>query len=408
MSKKIFIIISIVLLLAVAGLAWYYFFVLPAQNQTGSATANPKTFSPFGDTGNSGTTIGFSSTTPDQNQTNNANQLNYTKKLRELWNQPTAGAGISDSKAGSTVRFVDKATGFVYEVQLFSPAQNRLSNTTIPLAYNALWDAQNSSFVAQYLKDDNTVSTNVLSLKSGTSTDQTLSGFSLGSKISSVSVFGENIFYLQKYTGLSQGFVSTFDGKKIKQVWQSPLDELYSQMVNANAVALTTKPYQNVLGFTYLVNTTTGSVKKLVGGVYGLTSLVSPDASKVLYSSQSDSGSFMFLDDIKGNTIQNITPATFPEKCAWSKKNAMVVYCAVPEDSLGGASLTGWYMGQISFTDDIWKYDLKQNTASIIEHLSDDAGERVDVIKPILSDSEQYLIFTNKIDGTLWSLDLSK
>lgn len=395
------------MVLVAAGLAWYYFFVLSAQNQTGNnATTTAKTFSPFGGTGNSGTTTGFSSTTQSTAPATNANQLNYTQKLRELWNQPTAGAGILDSKAGSSVRFVDKATGFVYETQLFSPIQNRLSNTTLPLAYSAVWDAKNSSFVAQYL-NGNTVSTNVLSLKSGTTTDQTLTGFSLGTNINSVSVFSETIFYLQTYTGQSLGFTSTIDGKSKKQIWKSPLDELSAQMVSANSIALTTKPYQNVPGFTYLVNATNGSSKKLLGNIPGLVTLVSPDASKVLYSSQTGASNMFLFDTKTGGTI-SITPATFPEKCVWSNKDTNIVYCAVPENTLDGTSLTSWYMGQISFTDDIWKYDLKQNTASIIEHLTVDAGEQVDVIKPMLSVSEQYLIFTNKTDGTLWSLDLTK
>jgi hypothetical protein len=38
--------------------------------------------------------------------------------------------------------------------------------------------------------------------------------------------------------------------------------------------------------------------------------------------------------------------------------------------------------------------------------LSQESGMAIDVIKPILSDNEQYLIFINKIDNTLWSLDL--
>jgi len=410
-KKKIFIIVAVVLVLLVIGLAGYYFITLSKQNQAGSTAAATKTFTPFGGAGYSGTTTGFSSTTASSQQASN-NQTNYTKKLRELWNQPTSGAGILDSKAGSTVRFVDQATGFVYETQLFSPIQNRLSNTTIPLAYNAVWDAANNSFVAQYLADDNTVSTNVMTLKSsgsvGTSTGQTISGFSLSTNVSSVSVLGETVFYLQSFTGLSQGFISTIDGKTKKQIWQSPISELSAQMVSANSVALTTKPYQNIPGFVYLVSTASGSVKKLLGDVPGLVTLVSPDASEVLYSTQSDAGSQMALYNVKTNTAQNTTPATFPEKCVWSKKDTTIVYCAVPENSLDGTSLTAWYMGQISFADDIWKYDLKQNTASIIERLTNDAGEQIDVIKPMLSDSEQYLVFTNKIDGTLWSLDLTK
>jgi uncharacterized protein YxeA len=287
MSKKFLIITGIILVLLVIGLAGYYFVFIQNQNTDTVSTTIQKTFNPFGqsDTTNSTTTDNTNNTTGST--AISSNQNDYTKKLREIWNQPVSGAGILDEKLGSTVSFVDKATGFVYKTELFSANQIRLSNTTIPLAYNAVWDGQNNSFVAQYLKDDNTVSTNVLSLKSGTTTDQTISGFSLGENIKSISVYGENIFYLQTYSDISKGFISTIDGKTKKQIWQSPLSELNSQIID-NAVVLTTKPYQNTAGFSYLINTTTGGIKKIIGNIDGLVTLVSNDASTVLYSSQND------------------------------------------------------------------------------------------------------------------------
>lgn len=65
-------------------------------------------------------------------------------------------------------------------------------------------------------------------------------------------------------------------------------------------------------------------------------------------------------------------------------------------------------MGTMQFTDDIWKYDTKANKSIIVDNLYEDSGENIDVIKPILSENEQYLVFINKRDGNLWSLDLSK
>ena len=407
MSKKFFIITGIILVLLVIGLAGYYFVFIQNQNTDTVSTTIQKTFNPFGqsDTTNSTTTDNTNNTTGST--AISSNQNDYTKKLREIWNQPVSGAGILDEKLGSTVSFVDKATGFVYKTELFSANQIRLSNTTIPLAYNAVWDGQNNSFVAQYLKDDNTVSTNVLSLKSSTTTDQTISGFSLGENIKSVSVYGENIFYLQTYSDISKGFISTIDGKTKKQIWQSPLSELNSQIID-NAIVLTTKPYQNTAGFSYLINTTTGGIKKIIGNIDGLVTLTSNDASTVLYSSQNDFGVYTFLYNTKTNKTTNISPVTFPEKCVWSKKDINIVYCAVPESNLNGDSLISWYIGNISFRDDIWKYDLKNNTAVIIDNLTDESGIQIDVIKPQLSVNEKYLVFINKIDGTLWSLDLTK
>ena len=80
----------------------------------------------------------------------------------------------------------------------------------------------------------------------------------------------------------------------------------------------------------------------------------------------------------------------------------------MPKQFLEGNSLALWYKGLSFWSDDIWKYDTKSNTSSLIENLGSDSGQSIDVIKPILSDSERYLIFINKTDNTLWSLDLTK
>jgi len=88
----------------------------------------------------------------------------------------TAGAAVSDSSLGSTF-ICDQATGFVYDTELFSAIRTSV-NTTLPLPYDAFWDASDKSFVAQYLAaDDNTISTNVLSLRSGTTTDRLCPAF---------------------------------------------------------------------------------------------------------------------------------------------------------------------------------------------------------------------------------------
>ena len=38
---------------------------------------------------------------------------------------------------------------------------------------------------------------------------------------------------------------------------------------------------------------------------------------------------------------------------------------------------------------------------------STETSETIDIVKPILSENEQYLVFVNKRDGSLWSLDVT-
>lgn len=408
MSKKTFIIIvSVILILLLVGLVGYYLII---QNSSGNPSGPGnifKNFFPFGG--------GSSTTTPvvDQNNATTTPEtptpIDFTKKLRKISSEPVAGAGVVDVKAGTLVRHIEKATGHIYETELFSPNQIRISNTTIPMVYDAVWGNKNNSLITKYLEDDNqTIDTYGISIKPvATSTENAISATKFPANISDISAFGSSVFSLQQKIGSSAGYVSNFDGSKRVTIWSSPIKELLSQYVNAKTVALTTKPDEGTPGFLFFVNTGNGTVTEVLSNVLGLSTLVNDLATQVLLLNEGN-GPQMLVYDIKTKSYRSEAPVTFPEKCVWSKKDKTIVYCAVPQETLGVSSLTSWYRGFVSFTDSIWKYDTKNNISSMIENLSTDSNEQIDVIKPILSDNEKYLVFINKIDNSLWSLDLNQ
>ena len=406
MSKKIFIIISAVLTLFLLSLLGYYFLIKDNTGSTGGIVSGFKSFFPFG--GDDPETLATTTEMTD-NDNQPIGDQSFGQKLRKISDLPVSGAGTLDVKAGTIIRYIEKATGHIYEVEMFSPNRNRISNTTIPRAYDAVWGNKNNSLMARYLKDDDqTVDTYSLTLTAtSTATENTIAGIIFTDNITDVSVYGSSVFFLVKNPDSSSGFISNFDGSKKKQVWNSDIKELSSQYIDEKTIALTTRPAQNVPGFLYLVNTTNGGVKKALGDISGLSANISPDSSKIIYLEQVEDA-YTTVYDLKTKIYTPTTPVTFPEKCAWSKKDKDIVYCAVPKEVIDGSSLTSWYKGEISYTDDIWKFDTKNNTSSRIEGLSEEGIGKIDLIKPILSENEQYLIFINKIDNSLWSLDLTK
>ncbi|MFA5888733.1 MAG: hypothetical protein WC857_00665 [Candidatus Paceibacterota bacterium] len=383
----------------------YYFILQSNQGEPGSGSSIFQNFFPFG--GNASVETPIVEEPPVTPPT--INITNYTQKLRKLSTEPVAGAGVLDVKAGTIVRYIERATGHIFETELFSPNQNRISNTTIPFVYDAVWGNKNNSLVARYLKDDNqTIDTYGLLIKEvATSTGGVVSAIKFPENLSDVSVFGSSVFSLEQKAGSSVGYVSNFDGSKRVQIWNSPIKELLSQYVNTKTVALTTKPHQEVKGFLFFVDTGNAQIKTILGNILGLSTLVNDLATQVLYLDQEDTPK-MFVFDTKNKSSVTVTPTTFPEKCVWSKKDRNVFYCAVPERLVDRESLTSWYRGSLSLADNLWKYDVKNNTSSMIKGLFTESGEQIDVIKPILSENEQYLIFINKRDNSLWSLDLTK
>ncbi len=411
MSKKpIAIIISITLGILLLILIIYYFGI--QQNPT-SPQGTPSVFTNFFPFGGTSGTNNQTGTTTQQNQNDNQenpNITNFGQKLRKLSSEPVSGAGTLDVKAGTIVRYMEKATSHIYETELFSPKNGRVTNTTIPIVYDSIWGNKNNSFIARYLSEDNqTINTYSFTIKqTSTTTDGSIGGITLPNKIDDVSVNGGLVFYLQKNDSLSEGYISGFDGTKKKLIWSSPMRELLSQFVNQKVVALTNKPAPTLFGYLYFVDTTNGSFQRILGDIYGLSTLVNGSATLVIYLDQGVNNFGLSVYDVKNKTLTKTSPSTFPEKCVWSTKENSVVYCAVPSDTLDQSSLTNWYMGINQYKDNIWKYDLKNNTSNMIENLSGDSGQSIDVTKPLLSENEQYLVFINKIDNSLWSLDLTQ
>lgn len=405
MSKKFFIIlISSVLGLLLVSLVGYFFIIQTDPAQSPGIVNTFRGFFPFG--GNDYVAPTGENSGEESPNTEQPTDQNFTQKLRILSSEPVSGAGTRDATAGTVVRYIERATGHIYEVELFSPNKNRISNTTIPVVYDAVWGNNNNSLITRYLVGDLDTDTYSLTVTS-TSTENTINGIIFPESITDVSVFGNSVFYLQKGFEGSVGYISNFAGTNRKIIWNSPIKEVTPQYINANSVILTTKPYPNVPGFMYLINTSNGNLTKILGDIEGLSTNTSSSGNFVFYLEQKNTtNSFVF--DNKTKTSEQVTPTTFPEKCVWSKKEEGIMYCAVPKVSLNTNSLTSWYLGYISFEDSIWKYDTTNNTSSVVADLTKESGVFIDVIKPILSENENYLIFINKIDNTLWSLDLTQ
>lgn len=414
MSKKTLIIIASILVIFLLSLLGYYFLLGDNKGGVNEIISGFKGFLPFGQNGsyNEGGNQNGNSNNNQGNgneSQNNQNQGEFVKKLRKISSEPVSGAETINIKAGTIVHYIEKATGHIYEVELFSPKQNRISNTTIPIAYEAKWGNNGNSFVAQYLRDDNdTVDTFSFTLKSNsTTTDTAIVGTTLPPGITDVSIYGDSIFYLQTDSAGSSGFISNIDGTKRTKVWSSTMKELVSQFVNKDTVLLSTKPLEDSPGYLYSINTKTGVSKRILGNIPGMSALGNTDASKIAVLSQGDR-SVISIFEPKTVKSTETSLTTFPEKCVWGRKNKDILYCALPINYIGVNGLTSWYKGLVLFTDNIWKYEVTTGATSLVLDLSKEAGEDIDLIKPVISENDQYIVFMNKKDNSLWSLDLTR
>lgn len=319
----------------------------------------------------------------------------------------------------TAVRYVDKATGNIYQTFVDKIEERKFSTTTIPKIYEAYLGNKGESVVMRYLKtDDKTIETFVGTLPkeylgADTTGNNEVKGVFLAEDIKDVSLSPDalKIFYLFNAGDSMVGTTMNLSDKKKVQVFDSPFTEWLSFWPNARMITLTTKPSANVLGYMYAVDPNSKNLNKILGGINGLTTLTSPSGKLVLYSG---SNLLLYVYHTDTRNSDTIGVKTLGDKCVWGKASD-VVYCAVPRLVEGGAYPDAWYQGETSFSDQLWKIDIKTGNTTMLADPAviaggpaslSQGGEDVDGIKLALDEGENYLFFVNKKDSFLWELQL--
>ncbi|MBN2094078.1 MAG: hypothetical protein JW740_01780 [Candidatus Zambryskibacteria bacterium] len=342
------------------------------------------------------------------------NYLNYgpVPKLRKVSEEPVAGAVVFNIGTTSVVRFVEKGTGNVYEVKSDSNRVDRLTNTTIPKIIRAFWLPDGSGFLAQtLLSNTETIETSFVELKKSISTstydsvpfDTTISQLPTGIKEISISPKGSKVFYYTTSNSGSEWFIANPDGTKEELVYSHPLTEWLPKWISANVVAIQTKSSSESVGVGYLFDLKNQKLEKIVETI-GLSFNTNSESASLI--SRGGSSSELLLN--KNNEFTELNIKTLADKCVWLNENKeeFSAFCAVPEEMPRGNYPDIWYQGIVFTNDVIEKIEIHSGISRKIVDLTDESGEKIDVVDIAISPDNTHTIFRNKIDGYLWILRL--
>jgi len=408
------IIYSIVILVAV--LAGIIVFVVVNPTNNPKITETKEKFIPFGNTPSVENTQFMSTTTPSRNSTIPPdNQLFSTQKMRHLVDVPVAGATFFTNDSEQTaIRYVKQKTGDIYDYSLDTGISKLVLQQNLPGVHNVLWNNNGKNAVFRFLKtvgNQETIKTYLLSFEETTMEDSAIfEGRFLPDELPEVIVSpdSEKIMYIQK-NKKGDSFVMSEEirgNRDREQLFASPFSEWLLEQPKEGLLTLTTKPSYNVDGYLYFTDITSGVTTKMLGDKKGLMALTSPDATKILYAtSEKDSYKLILYDaETKKETVLDIK--AFPEKCVWGTRDSNLIYCAVSNLTNNKNMPDSWYQGETSFSDDIWLLNTETGKTGLFSKTKDFTEWGIDVIKPLLSPEDSHLLFTNKLDGTLWLLEL--
>jgi len=333
-------------------------------------------------------------------------------RLRLLSEEPVSGATSIMAEEREIVRFNERKTGHVFDIELENLEKERISNTTIPRIHKSLWTAGGTGVIVRYLDEDNrTIRTRFARLEAnaegarGEGMPFRLEGTPLPNNITELVLSPERnrIFWITETPRGAIGTISNPDGTGASPLITIPFTEWLPQWAMTGAVTLTTKASGYAAGFSYNVPLATPSLERIVGGVSGLTTNVSPDGRHVLFSEGTTNSvrTFLFNTETRGNL--ELTVRTIPEKCVWTEESA---YCGVPSQIERGVYPDRWYQGRVLFTDNIYRIDLANGRATRIYSPQHRDGENIDIYRPFITVSGDYLVFNNKRDMSLWAFSL--
>ena len=332
-----------------------------------------------------------------------------TPGLISLSERAVAGAIITSS---SSVLFLERETGLVVEMNLANRERKEIARVALGPAIGgpireAILAPQSAKFSVWFSAGAGAEKNY---FRGGLTAASTSNNFSLPEieleliegKISTliVSPAADQIFTLEQVGEETIGKVLNLKTNRSRLVFESKINAWLVAWPEKNLISLTTKPTNQGAGAAYLLNLRNDKLERIIGGINGLLTLISPDGQKILYSRGGASGLELGLYDRQKNMNRILTISTLPEKCVWSPDSSMV-YCASPRILPPAVYPDDWLAGEIIFDDWLWEINATTGLNRLVWSAETGLG---DAIKLQIADQGK-VVFTDRLTDRLYLID---
>lgn len=299
----------------------------------------------------------------------------------------------------SSLRVVSRVNGYVYEIKDgASPLQ--ISNIYIPNVYEAIFSPEGTFAFVRFLKDDQrTIGSYSIPVPEqnpdGTRTQKEGFYFPDNATAATLSPDGKTVAtVIPQNEGVSIT-TATITNTNRKELLRTPFKE-WLVLWGGGTVYLQTKAAAVAEGFLYKVDSAGKRLLRVVGGVPGLTTSMSPSGTYLLYSQSGNETLQTFLLNTKTGVTRSVGALILPEKCTWLKNEDLI--CAGNDFLVPASYPDAWYQGIVSFSDKLYRIGVSGN---YIEEL-DGGTFPYDAISLFADEAERSLYFIEKTTGVLW------
>lgn len=296
--------------------------------------------------------------------------------------------------AGDKILFYKKDGGGLFASDFAGKNQEKISNLTVIGLVQALW-AKNGDRAAVFYLDKEVLKGFI---QIGTSS---VAALPQDTKSFSWSPDGRSLAYLAQKDDRLNLAIADSSGRNPQTIYRTPVLDAQISWITPDRFAFQTAPSGLAEGYIFTFSRSSGALTRILGPLFGLSSLWSPDGSQVLIATTDTSGRNLqlTLHSASGAAVFTITPPTLPEKCFWVSVSRL--YCAVPQSTSTNTIWPDDYLrGELNTSDRIMLLDLKEKTVKEV------FSSGFDVSGLLVSKTQDYLFFIDRKSGTPWSLKL--
>lgn len=325
--------------------------------------------------------------------------------LRQLTTRPVVGFGeFTDVTSTTTfIRYAEAGTGHIYQINLVSGEEVRLSNVTVPNAESAAF-SPNGKYVAVRSGFGTAFDMVLITLNPTTEAQAE----TLTPRMNEFTwSFQNELWYTQITSEGTEGQILNPTTKLSRKFFSVPFQT--ATMIWSHSSGTPNYVYPRVasqlLGYLYQIKN--GSpVREPIDGL-GLTAKANNQYIVETEVGMDTNVKSYIYERATGN-VEESPIITDPYKCVFSPIDPTMMYCGYQIDTLYSYTFpSDWYKGTRSFSDRIWLIDLKKQSAIQLISPIKVTGRDIDVTNMAISSDAKMLYFSNKKDNTLWLYEIS-
>lgn len=318
--------------------------------------------------------------------------------LSQLTTRPVVGSVFIANASSTRVRYAERGIGHIYEIDLVTGLEERISGKTFTAINEAVFSPSGE----------------VVALISMSGSERTAYLEVLGDEASTheLPVDAENIGLLSdsevRYTragadGMS-GYAYDLATGETNVLFTVPFSDAKVMWTDMETLVYNRHaPFHK--GGLYAVE---GKTLRRIGSTeYGLSALAHPSREGYVHTYANTGSGILVSAFTEGSVTYPLPFAAIPEKCAFDPVLAHIIWCGAPLADPPRTYQADWYKGLFTSDDILWRIDTRAQTATVEADFTHTAGRMVDVIDLSVDMDGRYVLFTNKIDGTLWLYDAS-